>query len=356
VAARVRRPSVAADGGGRTESERVAYKLAEGGRGLVMESRKRMNRTTRVDLWRKMILAAIACGIVVMLPVVSRAQQSGEKAYASPGDAVLALYDAAKTDNGQAMDVIFGKNANAILHTGDEVADKNMVANFVKRYDQMRRVVIEPDGSVTLYIGAENWPLPIPIVKNSSGQWYFDTEAGMKEILYRRIGRNENDAIDTLHTLVDAQHNYASEGHDGARAGAYAMRFISASGKQDGLYWKTDDNQPPSPIGPQIADASSEGYNIQQGKETPFHGYYFRILTKQGPAAKGGARNYVVNGRLTKGFGFVAYPAKYRNSGVMTFIANQDGVVYEKDLGADTGKIGAGTAEFNPDKTWSNAD
>jgi hypothetical protein len=334
----------------------MAYKLAEGGRGLAMKSRKRMNGTGRVHLWRKTILAAIACGIVLMLPVVSRAQQSGEKTYASPGDAVLALYNAAKIDNSQAMDVIFGKNANAILHTGDEVADKNLVANFVKRYDQMRRVVIGSNGNATLYVGAENWPMPIPIVKNSSGQWYFDTESGMKEILYRRIGTNENDAIDTLHMLVEAQHEYAAQGHDGSKAGMYAVKFISDSGKQNGLYWKADDNQSPSPIGPQVADASSEGYNLQQGKATPFHGYYFRILAKQGPGAKGGARDYLVNGQMAKGFAYVAYPAEYRNSGVMTFIVNQDGVVYEKDLGADTAKVAAEMTEFNPDKTWSNAD
>ena len=334
----------------------MPYKLAERGRGLVMKSRKRMNSTGRVDLWRQMILTAIASGFVLMLSVDSRAQQSGEKTYASPGDAVLALYNAAETNNDQAMDVIFGKNAKAILHTGDDVADKSMVADFIKRYDQMHRVVIESDGSATLCVGAENWPLPIPMVKNNRGQWYFDTEAGMKEILYRRIGTNENDAIDTLHTLVDAQHDYAAEGHDGVKAGAYALRFISTSDKQDGLYWKTNDNQPPSPIGPLIADASNEGYSMQQGKQTPFHGYYFRILMKQGPAAKGGARDYVVSGQLTKGFAYVAYPAEYRNSGVMTFIVNQNGVVYEKDLGAETEKIAAKMTEFNPDKTWSSAD
>jgi hypothetical protein len=316
-----------------------------------------MKRMMRMDV----AAGAVWCWMMVLLIAMvgangASAQQNGEKTYASPGDAVLALYDAAKTSNGQAMDGIFGSNAAKILYTGDEVVDKNMIADFVKRYDQMHRVVIEPDGSATLYVGAENWPTPIPLMKNSSGQWYFDTEAGMKEILYRRIGNNENDAIDTLHTLVDAQRDYAAQGHDGAKAGTYALRFISAAGKQDGLYWKTDDNQPPSPIGPRIADATNEGYAMEQGKQAPFHGYYYRVLTKQGAAAKGGARDYLVNGQLTKGFAFVAYPAEYRNSGVMTFMVNQDGVVYEKDLGADTAKIGADMAEFNPDKTWSRAD
>ena len=284
------------------------------------------------------------------------AQSHNEKTFASPGDAVLAVYNAAKSNDTQAMNAIFGSNAQKILNTGDAVADKNMTANFIRRYDQMHRVVIEPDGTVTLYVGAENWPMPIPIVKNNSGQWYFDTETGMKEILYRRVGTNENDAIETLNTLVEAQREYSSEPRDGSTTKQYALKFVSTEGKQDGLYWKTDDNQPASPIGPLIADANTEGYTVQQGKFTPFHGYYFRMLTKQGPAAKGGARDYIVNGQLTRGFAFVAYPAEYRNSGVETFIVNQDGIVYEKDLGADTEKLGAAMTDYNPDSTWSRAD
>jgi len=294
--------------------------------------------------------------LLLVSSVFSAAQTNNEKTFGTPGDAVLALYNAAKSNDSQAMNALFGSNAQKILNTGDAVADKNAVANFVRRYDQMHRVVIEPDGTATLYVGAENWPSPIPIVKNGSGQWYFDTEAGMKEILYRRVGINENDAIDTLHTLVEAQREYASQPHDGSKIKQYALKFISTAGKQDGLYWTTDDNQPASPIGPLIADAATQGYEVQQGKATPFHGYYFRLLTKQGAAAKGGARDYVVNGQLTRGFAFVAYPAEYRNSGVMTFIVNQDGVVYEKDLGQDTAKLGAEMTEYNPDSSWSRAD
>jgi hypothetical protein len=301
-------------------------------------------------------LRCVAGGLALFLSVLCYAQQSNEKTFASPGDAVLALYNAAKSNDTQAMNSIFGSNAKAILNTGDEVADKNLVADFVRRYDQMHRVVIEPDGTVTLYVGAENWPSPIPIVKNSSGAWYFDTETGMKEILYRRVGTNENDAIDTLQTLVAAQREYASAPRDGDKNKHYAAKFVSTAGKQDGLYWQTDDSQPPSPIGPQIADAASQGYDFQQGKTTPFHGYYFRMLTKQGAAAKGGARDYMANGQLTRGFAFVAYPAEYRNSGVMTFIVNQDGVVYEKDLGEDTAKLGAAMTEYNPDSTWERVD
>ena len=287
---------------------------------------------------------------------VAHAQQGGEKTFASPGDAVLALYNAVKSNDNQALNSIFGSGANDILHTGDDVADKNMAQDFIKRYEQMHRVVVEPDQTVTLYIGAENWPLPIPIVKNNSGGWYFDTETGRKEILYRRVGRNENDAIDILQSLVDAQREYASQPRNGETKKQYASKFLSDPGKQNGLYWKTGDNEEPSPIGQQVADATSEGYSLQQGKQTPFHGYYYRILTKQGAAAKGGARDYVVDGKLTRGFAFVAYPAVYRNSGVMTFIVNQDGVVYQKDLGPDTSQLAAAMTEYNPDNTWARAD
>ena len=301
--------------------------------------------------WNWLVLMA---GLLLANSVL--AQSSNEKSFPSPGDAVLALYNAAKSNDMQAMNAIFGSNASKILNTGDAVADKNTIANFVRRYDQMHRVVLEPDGTVTLYVGADNWPSPIPIVKDSSGKWYFDTDAGMNEILYRRVGTNENDAIDTLHTLVEAQREYASQARDGSKTKQYALKFVSTAGQQDGLYWKTDESQPPSPIGPLIADASSQGYTVEQGKATPFHGYYFHILTKQGPAAKGGPRDYVANGQLTKGFAFVAYPSDYGNSGVMTFVVNQEGVVYQKDLGPDTEKLGAGMTEYNPNSSWSRVD
>ena len=302
-------------------------------------------------------LAMFAVGLLFLLSVPSSfAQQGNEKTFASPGDAVLALYNAVKSNDGQALSAILGSNSGPILHTGDEVADKKMGTDFIRRYDQMHRVVMEPDQTVTLYVGADNWPMPIPIVKNSNGAWYFDTESGKQEILYRRIGRNENDAIEVLYTLVEAQRDYASATHDGDKTKHYAMKFVSTEGKQNGLYWKTSDNESPSPIGPLLVAATGEGYAMKQGQQEPFHGYYYRILSKQGAAAKGGARDYMVNGQLTRGFAFVAYPAEYRNSGVMTFIVNQDGVVYEKDLGQDTGKLAAAMSEFDPDSSWRPAD
>jgi hypothetical protein len=316
----------------------------------------RLNSTRQGSGAGKNISWIMAAFILLSSAITGFAQQSNGKTFASPGDAVLALYDAVKAGNAQALTEIFGSNSNDILHSGDQVADRNAASDFVRRYDQMHRVLLEPDGTVTLYVGADNWPLPIPIVKNSSGAWYFDTEAGKKEILYRRVGRNENDAIEILYTLVKAQKEYASEPHDGDSAKHYALKFISDEGKQNGLYWKTSDNQPPSPIGPLLVQAAGEGYTVKQGQPTPYHGYYYRMLTRQGAAAKGGAHDYIVNGQLSRGFAFVAYPAEYRNSGVMTFIVDQDGVVYQKDLGNDTDKIAGAMTEYNPDSTWTKVD
>jgi len=302
-------------------------------------------------------LAAAAAFLVLLLSSRSSyGQQGNEKTFSSPGEAVVALYNAVKSNDSQTLAAIFGAHANAVLHTGDDVADKNMAQTFLRAYDQMHRVVIEPDQTATLYVGAENWPLPISIVKGSTDAWYFDTESGEKEILYRRVGRNENDAIEILHGLVAAQLDYASASRDGASAGQYALKFISDEGKHNGLYWKTSDNEAPSPIGPALVSASAEGYRFQQGQQAPFHGYFFRILTKQGSAAKGGAIDYVVNGKLTRGFAFVAYPAQYRNSGVMTFVVNKSGVVYQKDLGEQTSTIASAIEEYNPDSSWERVD
>ena len=294
----------------------------------------------------------VALGSLASLPA-AHAQQSNEKTFATPGDAALALYTAVKDKGQEAVSAIFGTNSGDILHSGDEVEDKKAAQNFLRRYDQMHRVVIEPDGTATLYIGAENWPFPISIVKTSSGAWYFDTESGKQEILYRRIGANENDAIEICYGLVQAQREYASAMRSGESSKHYAMKFISDEGKENGLYWKTSGGEPPSPIGPLVADAASEGYT---NKTAPFHGYYFRILTKQGASSKGGAKDYAVNGTLVRGFAFVAYPAQYKNSGVMTFIVNQNAVVYQKDLGQETQSIASVMTEYNADDTWDPVD
>lgn len=298
-------------------------------------------------------VAAVGAGLA---PHAAMAQQANEKTFGSPGEGVLMLYNAAKSGDNATLAALFGSNSGDILHTGDDVADKKMTQNFIARYDQMHRVVLEPDGTVTVYVGAENWPMPIPIAKNASGAWYFDTVAGKTEILKRRVGTNENDAIEILYGLVDAQYDFMSDVRDGDTTKQFAQKFISGEGKHDGLYWKTTDAEPPSPIGPQLADAANNGYDMKQGQVAPFYGYYYRMLTKQGAAAKGGAQDYLVGGKLTRGFAFVAYPAQYRNSGVMTFIVDKDGVVYQKDLGADTAQTAAAIDSYNPDSTWERVD
>src|SRR5215469_14591149 len=299
------------------------------------------------------VLAAL--GSLASLPA-AHAQQSNEKTFATPGDAVLALYTAVKDDEQAVISTIFGTNAGDVLHSGDEVADRKTAQDFLRRYDQMHRVVIEPDGTATLYIGAENWPFPISIAKNMSGAWNFDTESGKQEILYRRVGRNENDAIEICQALVQAQREYVSVVRNNESSKHYAMRFISDEGRQNGLFWKSSDGEPPSPIGPLIVQASSEGYSAQKGQPTPFHGYYYRILTKQGHFAKGGKKNYLVKGELVRGFAFLAYPADYKNSGVMTLLVNQDGIVYQKDLGPDSETIAAHMTQYDPDDTWERVD
>jgi hypothetical protein len=210
-----------------------------------------------------------------------------------------------------------------------------------------------PDGAQVLLIGADNFAFPIPLKKNSDGQWFFDTAAGQDEILARRVGRNELAVIDVCGALAAAQAEYFSQRHDDGSTNHYALKFISDSGQQNGLYWESAESQPSSPLGPLVVSATDEGYNAKQSPRTPFHGYYFRMLTRQGSHAQGGAKDYVANGKMVGGFAFVAYPAEYRNSGVMTFIINQDGVLLQKDLGKTTSETATAMSEFDPDDSWT---
>jgi hypothetical protein len=297
-------------------------------------------------------LLAVTFGL---LPSPSAGQQPGQKTFASPGAAVEAMIAAAKASNTDASLQIFGPEGKELISSGDEVADKNARERVVQKYEQMHRLVREPDDTVTVYMGAENWPFPIPLVKKGKA-WYFDTPAGKQEVLYRRIGKNELATIDVLHAIVDAQKQYQSETHDGDAVKQYAVKIVSDPGQHNGLYWKVAAGEPQSPIGPLIADAVSAGYTRKQSGSTPFHGYIYKHLSSQGPAAPGGAKEYLVNGKMTGGFGILAYPAEYRNSGVTTFMVNQDGIVYQKDLGPDTAKIAASMTQYNPDPSWQKAE
>jgi hypothetical protein len=295
--------------------------------------------------------AAVAVLLWGCLPGITRAQQQGQKTFASAEEASSALAAATEANDETAMLAIFGPNGKQVVYSGDDVQDREMHANFAKKYVEMHRLVNEPDGTTTLYIGAENWPAPIPLV-HKGNVWYFDTEAGTKEILYRRVGRNEVTTIRVCQELVAAQKDYASQNHS-----EYAQRFFSDAGQHNGLYWKAAAGAPQSPIGPLIASAVAEGYeNLPEGGPTPFHGYYFHILMAQGRHAAGGSKNYIVRGKMTGGFAFVAYPAEYRSSGVMTFIVGSNGVVYEKDLGKDTESIVKAMKKFDPDSSWHKSE
>ena len=276
--------------------------------------------------------------------------QTARKTFASPDDAAKAVVDAAKSGNRDAMLAIFGPGSAEIIYSGDAEADKAAFAGFVSDYDAMHRWRKLDDGSELLLTGTDNKTFPIPVKKNEAGQWYFNTFAGKEEILSRRIGRNEMAAIDVCVVTADAQAEYFAQHHDGVKQ--YAQKFISEEGKQNGLYWASAEGQPKSPLGPMVAYATSEGYKLQPNQHVPFHGYYFYMLYKQGPDAKGGAKDYIVNGKMTGGFAVVAYPAQYGDSGIMTFTINQAGVVYEKDLGKTTSEVAEAMTEFNPDKSW----
>jgi hypothetical protein len=313
-------------------------------------SRETASRRLATLFWLTVFVAAFASVAVRQLA----AQQPSQKTFDSPGKAALAMFLAAKAGDPNELMLIFGPQAKSLLSSGDEVADKNDRQRIVNKYQEMNRLVVEPDKSVTLYIGAENWPFPIPLV-NKNGSWFFDTAAGKKEILFRRIGRNENDTVDTLEALVSAQKQYASQPHDGDTVKQYAQKILSDDGMHNGLFWKTAEGEPQSPIGPLIAEAAQQGYKKKEGP-TPFHGYFYRVLRSQGKAAPGGAMDYMTNNRMTRGFAFLAYPAEYRNSGVMTFIVGRDGKVYQKNLGPQTTKIAPAMTTYNPDTSWTVAE
>jgi hypothetical protein len=296
--------------------------------------------------------------LILMVLIVSRfgfAQQAGQKTFPSAEDASQALFAAAQSGDKSALLEILGPAGAPIVSSTDDVQDNNSREQFVAKYQQMHRLARQPDGTTTLYVGAENWPVPLPLV-SKGGAWYFDTEAAAKEILFRRIGKNEFAAMEVLGALIDAENDYYSESRDG-KPQQYAQKFASDEGKHNGLYWKTSEGEPVSPAGPLVAYATGEGYGKKEAEgPSPFHGYYYRILTAQGKSVHGGARSYIVNGDMTGGFALLAYPADYRSSGVMTFIVGQDGVIYQKDLGPKTAELASAIKEYSPDKTWHKAE
>jgi DUF2950 family protein len=284
---------------------------------------------------------------LVLLASASRAQQ----AYPLPENAAAALAAAVKSGAKSAILKVLGNAAEDIVASGDDVADAETRQRFVSAYDTRHSIKSEGNKKATLILGDDEFPFPIPLV-NTKGGWEFDTNAGRIEILYRRIGRNELDAIQACLAFLDAENEYADKDR-GEGTGVYAQRIISNPGKKDGLYWPSDTNE--SPLGELAAQATTEGYK-SDGEPQPYHGYYYRILTKQGPSAPGGAMSYIVNGKMIGGFGLLAYPADYGNSGIMTFIVSHAGTVYQKDLGEDTEAAAKSITSFDPDKTWKKVE
>lgn len=309
-------------------------------------------RTSKLSLSRKIAGIAVVAAGMTMTAIHLDAQQSGQETFSSAGHATKALISALKADDESRLLKILGPDAKEIVSSGDHAEDKTNRQEFVQKYEQMHRLVNEPDGKTTLYIGAENWPTPIPLVHKGTA-WYFDTAAGKEEILYRRVGRNELAVIQVCRELVDAEKEYYGQPHDGDAGNEYAQKFSSDPGKHNGLYWETSGSDHESPIGPMIASAAADGTSADHMPE-PFHGYYFKMLKGQkGPK---GTVSYLSDGKMTKGFAFVAYPAEYRSSGVMTFIVGKDGIVYEKDLGKRTPEVAKTLSVYSRDASWRKAD
>jgi Protein of unknown function (DUF2950) len=295
----------------------------------------------------------MALCVAVLFSAVS-VRAVDQKTFTTPAQAAQALYQASADENQDEIVAVLGDEGKELVYSGDPVQDKKGMEGFVKAYKTNHALVEQDAKTQILQVGAKDWPLPIPIV-NDGGKWRFDTAAGKQELLYRRIGHNELGAIAACRGFIDAQEDYAASGHDGLPAGIYAQRLMSEPGKQNGLYWETTEDGTPSPAGPFLADAGGEGYAPEGlgGKTQPYHGYLYRILKAQGAAARGGAKSYLVDGKLTGGVALVAYPAQYRVGGVMTFVINRRGIGYQKDLGDKTSEIAGAMTEYNPDSTWT---
>ena len=306
---------------------------------------------------RRLRLAALA--LAATLAAASMAPPglaAGAKpeGFASPDDAVTALVTAARADATGDLVKILGAASKKLVFSGDPVADKDGRAKFVASYDEAHKIVADGDAEAVLDIGSDDWPFPIPLVRQANA-WHFDTKAGEQEILARRIGRNELNTIQVCLAYVTAQQEFAAKDRLGDGLREYATKFRASPGKHDGLFWPAKAGEEESPLGPLVASARAEGYGprAEGAKPRPFHGYDFRILTRQGKDAPGGAYSYMAKGHMIGGFALVAFPAKYRDSGVMTFIVNQDGVVYQKDLGPKTAALARRMTAFNPDGSWT---
>jgi hypothetical protein len=337
----------------------------------IVEANLPMNAFLR-KYFSLLVLAVLAVVGVVAIPPQVHAQTPGQSTFSSNNEALQALVSAASAKDRAALGKVFGSDYDKLL-SGDQVEDDKDLSDFSAAIQESAKLQKDGDAKYTVLVGKDNWPTPIPVVQKD-GKWFFDTKAGLDEVFNRRIGENELSAIETCRAYAVAQWEYYTEGdwdHDGVIE--YAEHFISSPGKHDGLYWETSEGDKPSPLGKFVAAARADGYGPNDqapgaagkggsDKETPtlehapFHGYYVKILTRQGVHAPGGKYSYIINGNMIAGYALVAYPAKWGNSGVMTFIVNQTGRVYEKNLGANTAKMAAAMTEYDPDPTWKRVD
>jgi hypothetical protein len=299
-------------------------------------------------------VALVVLGLVIAAGCARKTEQEASaEGFNTPEEAVSAFVAAMESYDLAQLKTLLGPGAEELLNSSDDVQDAGDRAEFLAAYAAKKSLVDDGADRKILVIGEQDWPMPIPIVQRD-GKWMFDGEAGIDELIYRRVGANELGAIAVSRGFVDAQLEYASEGRDGDPAGIYALKLISDDGLHNGLYWPTADDEPPSPAGPLVAAAAEEGYRRSaDSSRAPYHGYYYRLLYAQGPNANGGARDYFKDGLLTEGFALVAWPADYGASGVMTFIVSQDGVVFQKDLGEETASAVEAIQAFDPDSSWT---
>jgi len=321
-------------------------------------NRSDSRRSLRLQFGR---LGSLALGLTVTLAAVAlaiprsaAAQDAGQQDFATAEQAADALVSALRTNDSQEILQVLGPDGEKLIHSGDAVADRESRERFTRAYDQAHKVELEGAGTATLVVGPENWSMPIPIVRQAD-RWRFDTVASSQKILDRRVGRNELNVIEVCRAHVAAQREYKSKDRMGTGLHEYARKFLSSPGKHDGLYWEASGNEERSPIGPMVVQARAEGYTgkSESGHPSPYHGYFYRILTRQGPHAPGGARDYIVDGHMTGGFALLAVPARWGDSGIMTFIIDQDGIVFQKNLGPDTAQLAQEITEFDPDSTWT---
>ncbi len=279
------------------------------------------------------------------------------QAFTMPADAVKALLEVARSGDSKQASILFGARGAELFSSGDDIEDKNNREAFLAMAEEKTRIEQAGEDRAILHVGQADWPFAIPIVKSGDG-WRFDAEQGREEMLNRRIGRNELSTLSVLNGYVEGQFEYANADRNDDGVAEYAQKLLSEPGKFDGLFWDAEPGQPPSPLGPLVAEARAKGFRATSstGEPSPYHGYYYRILTRQGSKAPGGRYDYVINGRMIAGFGMVAFPAEYGSSGVMTFIVNHQGKIYQRDLGPNTGQIAAALKEYNPDPSWELAE